>query len=66
MRVSKGISEEEVDSGRSEFKSLLLILLISLGRGGVGRSQKDARGVDEKMGKGQTSNKDRDSIYYCV
>lgn len=62
--MSKGISEEEDDSGRSEFKSLSLRLLLA--EGGVGRSQTDARWVDEKMGKGQTSNKDRDSIYYCV
>ena len=39
---------------------------VHLAEGGVGRSQTDAKGVDEKMGKGQTSNKDRDSIYYCV
>lgn len=34
MPVSKGISEEEVDSGRCEFKSLSLISLSSLGRRG--------------------------------
>ena len=31
MPVSKGISEEEEDSGKSEFKSLSLRLLSSLG-----------------------------------